>query len=85
MITIRDYGYKYHRDGEPNLNFEIARDDLAADPQYSAYFAYNGAWLIQERTIATGLYKYYASIDSTLFAASWAARAGLAYVEFNAL
>ena len=83
MIILRDTTFKYHVHGLPDVNFEIANEDLAGDPQYFGYLAYNGSWIIQKRVIATGIYTYCAGTSD--YAASFVARAGLTYVAFSAL
>lgn len=83
MILLRDHTFKYHRDGAVEVAYEIADEDLAADPQYFGYLNHYGAWIIQKRTIATGAYVYCAGASA--YAAAWAARAGLVYVAFSAL
>ena len=65
------------------LIFEIAREDIAGDPSYFGYLNNSGAWAIQRRTASTGVYDYCQGKNS--FSTAWTNRAGLAYVEYNAL
>jgi len=82
-ITLRDRTFKYHSDGGSEIVLEIANEDLSGDPQYFGYLAHSGAWVIQKRVIATGIYTYCAGQSG--YAAAWAAKAGLTYVAFSSL
>jgi len=83
MIQRRDYQYVYHKVGDHQVLFEIANEDLAADPQYYGYLSETGSWVIQKRVIATGVYTY--CIGQSNYAASWTGRAALTYVVFSSL
>ena len=82
-IKRRDFQYQYHKVGDYQVVFEIANEDLAADPQYFGYLSETGSWMIQKRTIATGIYLY--AIGASAYAAAWAGRAALSYVAFSTL
>lgn len=82
-IKQRDYAYKYHKFGDHQVVFEISDEDLSGDPQYYGYLSETGSWLIQERNIASGTYRY--AIGQSDYGTSWTGRAGLTYVVFNSL
>lgn len=65
------------------LTFEIAREDVAGDPMYFAYLNATGAWIIQRRDIAGGVYQY--AQGTADLNTNWSGRDLLTYVEFNAL
>jgi hypothetical protein len=85
-----DYQFIYHKVGGHEVIFEISDEDLAGDPQYFGYLSANGAWLIQERNVASGTYRYAMGLGSTIsyktaITGAWADRAGLTYVYYDAL
>ena len=87
-IKRRDYAYVYHKHGDHQLIFEISDEDLAGDPQYFGYLSEDGSWIIQERTIATGAYRYAIGRTpayKTAITGAWATRAVLVYSYFNEL
>ena len=87
-IKRQDSAYKYHKLGDHQIVFEISDEDLAGDPQYFGYLSEDGSWLIQERTIATGNYRYIIGrtpVYKTAVTGAWATRAVLVYVYFNEL
>lgn len=83
MITLRDKSFKYHKDGDATVTYEIANEDLAGDTQYFGHLNHSGAWIILKRVISTGVYTYCAG--ATGYAAAWAVRDTLTYVAFSAL
>jgi hypothetical protein len=78
-----DHLYQYHKVGDHQIVFEIANEDLAGDPQYFGYLTETGAWMIQKRTIATGIYLY--AIGASAYTTAWTGRAALSYVAFSSL
>jgi hypothetical protein len=82
-IKRRDFQYQYHKVGDHQVIFEIANEDLAADPQYYGYLSETGSWVIQKRTIATGIYLY--AIGTSAYSTAWTGRAALSYAVFSAL
>ena len=84
MINRRDHTYKYHKNGDHQVMFEIANEDLAGDPQYFGYLSESGSWMIQKRAVATGIYTY--AIGQSAYSTSWTNRAGtVVYTTFDAL
>lgn len=87
-IKRRDYQYQYHKVGDHQVIFEISDEDLAGDPQYFGYLSETGSWMIQERNIASGTYRYAIGTTpayKTALTGAWATRALLTYKYFNDL
>ncbi len=57
-IKWRDYSYIYHTVGGHEVTFEISDEDTSGDVQYFGYLSETGSWIIQQRTAATGAYRY---------------------------
>lgn len=55
--------------------YEIANEDIGADPQYFGYLNLEGGWIIQQRAASTGVYTY--AQGSSDYATSWTNRAVL--------
>ena len=87
-LTFIDYTFKLHGYGSHEINFQMARQDTTsvANKHFNAWLANDGAHIIMERNLADTenmTTKYF--FAKTGFADNWIARAGLAYVEYNAL
>jgi len=82
-----DSGYVYHKKGDHVTNFQVSDEDLAGDPQYFGYVNEEEAWLIQERNIAAGTYRYVIGRGDydTAITGAWAVRAAATYVLFSDL
>ena len=85
-IKRRDQDYVYHKIGDHVTAFEISDEDLSGDPQYFGYVNEDGSWMLQERTIATGTYRY--AIGASDYTTAWDERANslvITYTYFNLL
>lgn len=82
-LQRRDYTYKFHDIGDHEVRFEIANEDMAGDPNYYGYVSEFGSWIIQKRTIATGVYTY--CMGQSAYSAAWTGRAGLTYTTYDNL
>ena len=86
-IKILDSGYVYHKKGDHVTAFQISNEDLSGDPQYFGYVNEEEAWIIQERNITNGTYKYVMGRGDfdTAVTGAWAIRATLSYVLYSDL
>lgn len=86
-IKILDSKYAYHKVGDHVTAFQISNEDLAGDPQYFGYVNEEEAWIIQERNIANGTYKYVIGRGDydTAVTGAWATRAAQTYVLYSDL
>ena len=82
-IKRQDPDYVYHKVGDYQIVFEIANEDLSGDPQDFGYLSDSGSWLIQKRTISTGIYLY--AIGASAYGTAWTGKASLTYTTFDAI
>ena len=87
-LTVLEYSFKLHPRGGHEINFQMARQDTTsvANKQFNAWLADDGSHIIMERNLADTenmTTKYF--FAKTGFADNWTGRAGLDYVEYNAL
>ena len=78
-----DSNFIYHKVGGHEILFEISDEDISSDPMYFGYLAENGSWIIQQRTVSTGAYRYAMGVSG--YATAWTGRAALSYALYNAL
>lgn len=91
-ITFKDYKFQLHKVGTPDVNYQAARQDCAANPSYFGFVAEDGSWVIMEQNDANGTFKYFRG-DGVALAQSgngtltegWTNRATHTYVEYNEL
>jgi len=82
-MEITDYRFIVHKVGTQECIFQISDESLGDEVQYFGYLSENGSWIIQQRTVATGAYRYYAGQSN--YSANFVAREELAYVLFSEL
>jgi hypothetical protein len=63
--------------------YSVSREDIATIPEYYGFIAEDGSWYIMRNNTTTGVYTYINGASD--FTTNWSNRAGLAYVEFDAL
>jgi hypothetical protein len=80
-----DSDFVYHKIGGLEVRFEISDEDLSSDAvQYFGYLSETGAYIIQQRTVATGAYRY--NMGASGYVDAWTNRASTTtYGLFSAL
>jgi len=87
-LTFIDYTFRLHNRGGAEVSYQACRQDASGNPQYFAWFAEDGSYVImeQDRTDLNNVtMTYYWNKDSTTLAANWIGRAALTYVEYHEL
>lgn len=89
-LTFEDNLHIYNKRGDNYINFQVARQDngSVANKQFNAWLSNQGSYVIMERDLTDPndiTNKYYIGKTIGDFEADWIDRAGLDYMEYNAL
>ena len=87
-LVFLDYSMKIHSRGGHEVTFQVSRQATASGVQYNAWQSDEGRYIIQKRDLSDTTdipTTYYYGLTKTSFAADWAGRAALTYVEYYAM
>lgn len=85
-MKLHDFQYKYHKEGDATIDFELAdADEAATSPQYVGYLAPTGAWLITKITIAASITSIRFITGKEDYTTNWTGRAALSYGYLDAV